>query len=151
MKSRVIRGITRPASQTHAEPAGPTRRATNVRVKVDEDLPRQIVNMLNMQGHQAVSVLDQGWQGVSDDVLWPRIQAEGRWLITADKGFADLRRHPPGTHAGVILLRPEVESRGAYLQLAETAFQRLDLDHLAAAVIVVTNRGVRIRRAHGSR
>jgi hypothetical protein len=24
---------------------------------------------------------------------------------TLDKGFADLRQHPPGTHAGVILLR----------------------------------------------
>lgn len=121
-----------------------------MRVKVDEDLPRQIVEMLSMQGHQAVSVLGQGWQGAPDDVLWPRIQAEGRWLITADKGFADLRRHPPGTHAGVILLRPEVESRAAYLRLAAAAFERLDLDHLASAVIVVTNRGVRIRRAPSS-
>ncbi len=122
----------------------------NVRVKVDEDLPRQIVDMLSMQGHDAVSVLGQGWQGASDEVLWPRIQAEGRWLITGDKGFADLRRHPPGTHAGVILLRPEVESRAAYVQLAAAAFERLDLDHLVGAVIVVTNRGVRIRRAPSS-
>lgn len=150
MKSRVIRGITRPAPRPHAESPRPASHVTNVRVKVDEDLPRQIVDMLSTQGHQAVSVLDQGWQGVSDDVLWPRVQAEGRWLITADKGFADLRRHPPGTHAGVILLRPEVESRGAYLQLAAAAFERLDLDHLAGAVIVVTNRGVRIRRAPSS-
>jgi predicted nuclease of predicted toxin-antitoxin system len=119
-------------------------------VKVDEDLPRQIVDTLNMQGHEAVSVLGQGWQGASDDVLWSRIQAEGRWLITGDKGFADLRRHPPGTHAGVILLRPEVESRAAYLQLTTDAFERLDLDHLAGAVIVVTNCGIRIRRARGS-
>lgn len=150
MKARVIRGLTRAGPQAQA-PAGTERRAANVRVKVDEDLPRQIADMLRTQGHQAVSVLDQGWRGLADDVLWPRIQAEGRWLITADKGFADLRRHPPGTHAGVILLRPEVESRGAYAELAEAAFARLDLDHLAGAVIVVTNRGVRIRRVPSSR
>jgi predicted nuclease of predicted toxin-antitoxin system len=150
MKSRVIRGIIRPAPQTHAESPRPTPRVANVRVNVDEDLPRQIVDMLSMKGHQAVSVLGQGWQGASDDVLWLRIQTGGRWLITGDKGFADLRRHPPGTHAGGILLRPGVESRAAYLQLAAAAFERLDLDHLAGAVIVVTNRGVRIRRAPSS-
>jgi hypothetical protein len=30
-----------------------------------------------------------------------------RWLITANKGFADLRQHPPGSHAGVILGRSQ--------------------------------------------
>jgi hypothetical protein len=68
-------------------------------------------------------------------------------LITADKGFADLRQHPPGSHAGVILLRPPEESRRAYLELAMAAFDRLKLDDIAGALVVVTVRGVRIRRA----
>ena len=88
----------------------------------------------------------QGWQGLPDEILWERIQAEGRWLITGDKGFADLRLHPPGTHAGVILLRPQEESRRAYLDLVEAALDRLDLDNLPGAVVVVTHRGLRIRR-----
>jgi hypothetical protein len=67
--------------------------------------------------------------------------------MTADKGFADLRRHPPGSHAGVILLRVAEESRRAYLELAAIAFDRLNLDELAGAVVVVTHRGIRIRRA----
>lgn len=73
----------------------------NVRVKVDEDLPRQVADILS-----SVTVWGQGWQGASDEVVWRRVQAEGRWLVTADKEFdkefADLRRHPPGSHAGVI-------------------------------------------------
>jgi predicted nuclease of predicted toxin-antitoxin system len=150
MKRRIIRGITRPTPQAAAESLAPKGGTPSVLVKVDEDLPRQIVEMLSIRGYRALSVLDQGWQGVSDDVLWQRIQAEGCWLITADKGFADLRRHPPGTHAGVILLRAEVESRAAYLQLAMAAFESLDLDGLSGAVIVATNRGVRIRRASSS-
>jgi hypothetical protein len=66
--------------------------------------------------------------------------------VTADKGFADLRQYPPGSHAGVILLRSQEESRRVYLELVTIALERLNLDELAGAV-VVTYRGVRIRRA----
>ena len=117
------------------------------RVKIDEDLPRQIADLVADQGYDAATVVGQGWQGASDDELWPRVQDERRWLITADKGFADLRLHPPGSHAGVILLRAPEESRRAYLELAAIALDRLNLDDLAGAVVVVTYRGVRIRRA----
>jgi predicted nuclease of predicted toxin-antitoxin system len=119
----------------------------SARVKIDEGLPRQIADLVAAQDHDAATVVGQGWQGASDDDLWPRIQDEGRWLITADKGFADLRRHPAGSHAGVILLRAQEESRREYLDLAAIALDRLELDELAGAVVVVTYRGVRIRRA----
>lgn len=115
-------------------------------IKVDEDLPALIADMLNARGHNAVTVLQQGWQGIADDELWVRVQAERRWLITADKAFGDLRRHPPGSHAGVILLRASEQSRRAHLELAATAVDRLDLNELAGSVIVATERGVRIRR-----
>jgi predicted nuclease of predicted toxin-antitoxin system len=117
------------------------------RFKVDEDLPRQIAEMLNANGHDARTVLEQGWKGASDDVLWRRIQAEGRCLITADKGFADLRRYPPGTHAGVMLMRSAEENRRSYEKLVATALTRLKFDEIAGAVVVVTHRGIRIRRA----
>ncbi len=116
-------------------------------VKIDEDLPRQIADLVAARGYDAATVMGQGWQGAPDDELWPRIQNERRWLITADKGFADLRLHPAGSHAGVILLRAPEESRRAYLGLAAIALDRLKLDDLAGAVVVVTHRGVRIRRA----
>jgi predicted nuclease of predicted toxin-antitoxin system len=116
-------------------------------VKIDDDLPRQVADLFSEQGYDAATVMGQGWLGVSDDDLWPRVQDEGRWLITADKGFADLRAHPAGSHAGVILLRAPEESRRAYLELAAIALDRLKLDDLAGAVVVVTYRGVRIRRA----
>ena len=117
------------------------------RVKIDEDLPRQIADLVADRGYDAATVVGQGWQGVPDDDLWPRVQDERRWLITADKGFADLRLHPAGSHAGGILLRAVEESRRAYLELAAVALDRLRLDDLAGAVVVVTHRSVRIRRA----
>jgi predicted nuclease of predicted toxin-antitoxin system len=119
----------------------------SARFKVDEDLPRQIADLLIAHGHDASTVVGPGWQGMSDEILWPRVQNERRWLMTADKGFADLRQYPPGSHAGVILLRSQEESRQAYPEVAAIALERLKLDELAGAVVVVTYRGVRIRRA----
>jgi predicted nuclease of predicted toxin-antitoxin system len=79
------------------------------RLKVDENLPTEIAELLRAHGHNAATVLDQGWSGMADDDLWQHVQAEGRWLVTADKDFADLRLYPAGTHAGVILLRSDQE------------------------------------------
>jgi predicted nuclease of predicted toxin-antitoxin system len=118
-----------------------------VRLKVDENLPNEIANLFNDDGHDAVTVADQGWEGLADDELWQHIQTEGRWLVTADKEFADLRRFPPGTHTGVILLRLTKETRRDYARIAEVALHQVELDEIAGAIIVVTERGVRVRRA----
>jgi len=36
-----------------------------------------------------------GWK---DEALWRAVQNERRFLVTADKGFADARNYPPGAH-----------------------------------------------------
>jgi len=77
----------------------------STRVKVDEDLPQQVADLFTQHGYDAMTVVTQGWRGLPDEELWLRVQQERRWLITADKGFADLRTYPPGSHAGVLLFR----------------------------------------------
>ncbi len=116
-----------------------------IRIKVDENLPEQIAELFNAHGHDAVTVGDQGWQGLADDELWRRIQGEGRWLVTADKEFGDIRRYPPGSHTGIILLRSSRESRADYLRLAATVPMRIKLDEINGAIVVVTERGIRVR------
>ena len=78
-----------------------------MQIKVDEDLPRQVADLLREKGYQTHSVVEQGMSGWKDIELWRRIQNENRFLVTADKGFADIRTYPPGAHAGVMLLRPD--------------------------------------------
>lgn len=115
-------------------------------VKIDEDLPIQMAELFAQHGYEAATVVEQGWQGLSDEQLWPRVQQEGRLLVTADKGFADLRIHPPGSHSGILLLRLEEESRRGYLELARTVLQRLDIDGHVGDMIVASLRGIRIRK-----
>jgi len=81
-----------------------------------------------------------------DGDLWKRVAAEGLFFVTADKGFADLRSHPPGTHPGILLLRPDRESVVDFRALVARVLAELDLDSLEGTVTVVTPRGLRIRR-----
>jgi predicted nuclease of predicted toxin-antitoxin system len=117
------------------------------RLKIDENLPDEIAGLFVQHGHDAVTVVDQGWRGMPDGELWRGIQDEGRWLVTADKRLADRRYRPSGTHAGIILLRSGEEGLDAYLALAQRIIDDVNLDDAAGAIIVANDRGVRVRRA----
>jgi predicted nuclease of predicted toxin-antitoxin system len=115
------------------------------RLKVDENLPKETAELLKAHGCDAVTVLDQGWMRGADTDLWQCIQQERRWLVTADKGFSDVRLYPPGTHAGIILLRVDEEGLESYLRLTAAVVEQLALDEISGAIIIISNRGVRIR------
>lgn len=117
-----------------------------MRIKVDEDLPKPIVRMLADYGHDTTSAVAQGMGGWKDSALWQAVQVEGRFLVTADKGFADTRIHPPGTHAGVLLLRPEQSGIGPLIALLQRVLATYELESLATTVTVATYQGIRIRR-----
>ena len=117
-----------------------------VSIKVDEDLPPAVAQVFGQAGHDAKSVLEQGWSGCPDDVLLARVRAEGRWLVTADRGFADVRQYVPGTHAGIIVFQTAIESRSRYVALAEAVARTLELERLSGCLVVVTPGRVRIRR-----
>jgi len=117
-----------------------------MRIKVDEDLPKAAANLLRERGYAADNVVEQGMSGWKDPDLWDAVQAEARFLITADKGFADIRSHPPGTHSGIMLLRPDQDGIRPIVELLQAVLAQYDLSQLIGAITVVTPRGIRIRR-----
>jgi predicted nuclease of predicted toxin-antitoxin system len=118
-----------------------------MRIKVDEDLPPRVVEALQDAGHEAIGVVDQGMGGWKDAPLWAAVQAEQRFFVTADKGFADIRFYTPGTHFGVLLLRPDQDGIRPLVVLLEHVLANYDLEGLVGAIVVSTPRGTRIRRS----
>ena len=116
-------------------------------IKVDEDLPPIAAQWLRAKGYEASTVVEQGMGGWKDEPLWQVIQKDGQFLVTADKGFADIRTHPPGTHAGVLLLRPDKDGIRPILDLLKDVLAQIDLQILAGTIAVATPRGLRVRRA----
>jgi len=115
-------------------------------VTVDEDRPDAVASLLTAAGYPATTVRAHGWSGLQDAPLGARLQAEGRWLVTADTGFGDIRTEVPGTSVGVMLLRAAIESRRRDLAWAEATVRSVRLEDLAGCLVVVTPRGIRIRR-----
>ncbi len=116
-------------------------------VKVDEDLPADIAGIFRAAGHETKTVYEQGHVGLPDDQLWPIVQREQRMLVTADKGFANARSHPPGSHAGIVLFRLPHESRAGYIRLANYLLTRLKLEDVSGAIVVVSPDAIRVLRA----
>ena len=115
-------------------------------VLLDEDVPHRVIAILIALGYDARTVVGQGWGGTPDVDLWPLVQAAAAFFITADKGFGDIRLYPPGTHGGLLLLRPDRESAGGFARLVERTADVYPFSQFVGCVVVATDRAIRIRR-----
>jgi predicted nuclease of predicted toxin-antitoxin system len=117
------------------------------RCKVDEDLPAYITQRLNEAGFDAVSILDQNMQGTPDADVWEVVVKEKRWLITADKGFANITKYRVSDSSSIVLLRPQRESRANYLALIDMVILALQpVESRRRGIIVVEPGSMRIHR-----
>jgi predicted nuclease of predicted toxin-antitoxin system len=117
-----------------------------MKIKVDEDLPPAAAYLLQRYGHDAVTVVEQGMGGWTDSALWQALQTEKRFLVTADKGFANIKSYPPGTHSGVLLLRPDEDGIRPLLDLLHAVLTNFQVETLSGALVVASPRGLRVRR-----
>jgi predicted nuclease of predicted toxin-antitoxin system len=116
-----------------------------VRVKLDENLPHDLAATLRRDGHDVHTVVEEQLAGESDPAV-AAATGEGRILLTLDLGIGDLRRYPPGSHAGILVLRPAAQDPDSILSLIQRLMRTHPLDELRSCVVVVEPRRVRIRR-----
>jgi predicted nuclease of predicted toxin-antitoxin system len=116
-------------------------------IKVDEDLPRAVSVLLREAGYECSTVSEQGMGGFKDPNLWERVQQHRQFLVTADKGFGDIRKYPPGSHGGILLLRPSEDGVHPLIELVNQVLKTVsDLRTLSGLLAVASPQGLRIRR-----
>jgi predicted nuclease of predicted toxin-antitoxin system len=115
-------------------------------VKLDENLGESHARLVRESGYECDRVTDQGLSGASDDEVWARVVVEGRFFITLDLGFSDVRQYPPGTHPGVLLLRPIDGTRDSAAAVLRKVLERHDLHDLVGCLAVADVGQTRIRR-----
>ncbi len=94
-----------------------------MRLKLDENLPGQLVPILTDLGHDVDTVPDEYLAGQDDDAVWAAAQAARRFLVTQDLDFSDARRYAPGTHHGLLLVRLPAPGRQALVERISTLFR----------------------------
>jgi predicted nuclease of predicted toxin-antitoxin system len=118
-----------------------------MKLKLDENLPVTASAPLRALGFEVDTARDEGLGGQPDDTVWRTAQREGRFLVTQDLDFSDMRRLVPGTHHGLLLVRlPDSEQWRATDYLLAW-FQQPEARTWSGCVVVATPNKVRVRRA----
>jgi predicted nuclease of predicted toxin-antitoxin system len=117
-----------------------------VKVKLDENLPYQLVPLLRDLGHDVDTVRDERIAGRDDDVVWAAAQTAGRFLVTQDLDFSDARKYAPGTHHGLLLVRLPQPGRLALTERVAALFQSEAVETWRGCIVSATPRKVRVRR-----
>jgi hypothetical protein len=98
-----------------------------VKFKLDENIGRRGLELLQAAGHDVMTARDQGLGGATDERLFEVCAGEGRALITLDHDFGQVTRFSPERSAGVVVLEvgprasvPAILGRlGAFLAVLE--------------------------------
>ena len=117
-----------------------------MRLKLDENMPADARAVLEELGHDADTAESEGLACAVDDDVLASARSTGRFLITMDRGMGDIRRHPPGSHAGVVVLRVGDQRSPVVLEVLRTFLTNHDLASLAGCTVVVHGHLVRVRR-----
>lgn len=117
-----------------------------MRLKVDENLPHELADVLASFGHDADSVYQERLTGSSDEALWDIVQREGRALVTRDLDFSDIREFPPGSHFGIVLVRASDVRRSSLVARVREAFHQHIGQDWHGCHVVIGDTMVRVRR-----
>ena len=115
-----------------------------MKFKLDENLPVSSTAILTSAGHDVDTVTQEGLIGAPDRDVVTAATAAGRILISLDRGLGDIRAYPPGSHAGIVVLRLTAQSAAATKAISDLA-SLTNPDSLAGAVAVLQRGLLRIR------
>jgi predicted nuclease of predicted toxin-antitoxin system len=91
-------------------------------------------------------MLDEQLGGCKDPVVVQAATDDHRIVITLDRGVGDIRSFPPGSHAGVVVLRPVSQDPASILTLVDRLLGAHELDEFSGCVAIVEPQRVRVRR-----
>lgn len=117
-----------------------------MRIKLDENIPHRLADVLEQMGHDVDTVFDEGLKGKSDEEIWAAVRQHDRFWITQDLDFSNIHQFTPGTHAGILILRLRDPGRKNLFRRILTVFQGEDVESWKRCFVVITDRKLRVQR-----
>jgi predicted nuclease of predicted toxin-antitoxin system len=113
--------------------------------KLDENVPPEGAAIFLSAGHDCHTVYDERLAGANDSVIATTCNVEQRILITMDLDFSDVRRYPPKSHPGIIVLRAPKGTKHTILRLLIRISHLLQTQPVSGHLWIVDESRVRIR------
>ncbi len=117
-----------------------------MKIKLDENIPASLVELLTNAGHGADTVAQEGLTGRQDPDVWRASQKAGCFPITQDLDFSDVRQFRPGTHHGLMLVRLSEPGRRRLTERLRQLVLTESLDSWKGCFVVVSDRKIRVRK-----
>jgi len=117
-----------------------------MRIKLDENLPAILTDVLAEFGHDADTSPQEGLAGFRDEEIWEAALKTDRFLLTQDLDFSDVRKFLPGTHPGLLLIRLDHPSRTALVRRVRQILVAEDIESWKGCFVVATEHKIRVRR-----
>jgi predicted nuclease of predicted toxin-antitoxin system len=102
-----------------------------VKIKLDENIPASASQILTEIGHDVETVIGMDLAGRDDPTVLVAASSEERLLVTLDRGFGDVRAYPPGSHGGIVVLRPDSQAVLSVLSTVSSLTMHHDLEELS--------------------
>ena len=116
-----------------------------MRLKLDENLPVEMAELLREAGHDAVTTLEQSMGGDDDPDIAPVCRGGSRALVTLDTDFADIRAYSPEEYAGLLVFRLRQQDKPHALAVLRRLLPLLDHKEIAGQLWIVEEDRVRVR------
>jgi predicted nuclease of predicted toxin-antitoxin system len=117
-----------------------------MKFKIDENLPKELADLLRDAGHDAATIHEERMIGAADASIAQVCQAEERCILTLDVDFADIRHYPPEQYPGIIVFRVSRKDKPSLLELAGRLRDELTGRELSKTLWIVEENRIRIRR-----
>lgn len=117
-----------------------------MRFKVDENLHVEVADLLRGQGHDALTVFDQGLRGRDDHDIADICRSEGYILLSLDLDFSNILMFPPKDYPGLIVLRLRNRGRAAVRRVVTRVMEYLGKESIAGHLWIVDEYRIRIHR-----
>ena len=117
-----------------------------MRLKTDENLHPDVVEVFKSAGHDAATVWDQGMRGCADESIAAACRSEGRALLTFDHDFANILAYPPERYKGLIVLRLRRQDREYVVSVIRRFLAELETRDLDGQLLILDETGI---RTHG--
>ena len=117
-----------------------------MKFKLDEWIPGEVHSHIIQLGYDVQTVHSENLTGHTDAFLWNTIQQEGRFFITMDLDFSDIRHYKPGTHYGILLIRLSKEGKTTVTEFIKWILHNYDPQEWKRSLGIATDHKLRIRK-----
>lgn len=118
-----------------------------MRFLADENIACSTINMLKKSGYDVKDHKELRLTGKKDEVVIKKANDQERIIITLDKDFGNIMRHPLESHCGVILIAIKNATPVRVNFYLRELFNKIKKEKLKKSLVIVKENGFKILTA----